>query len=292
MTISVKAPGSCGELAQGTIDGQPFLITCPIDWYAEARAVNISGQADKLKTNKAAKATLQYIGVTDKVEIQIMSDIPVGKGMASSSADISAACQATALCFGRELSADEIADIALSIEPTDGIFYPGIMMFDHISGKLRIPLGQPPELFISIFDAGGEVDTLAFNQRRDLVKLNRQKENEIRTAVDLIRKGLAEGNAHRIGEGATISSLSNQSILYKPSLASFLKEFPHFGAVGVNVAHSGTVIGVLFPPTQTVNMFDFAQKMEYLCPGIRHVRNVRLISGGLQWKAGEKSELP
>ena len=29
MGLSVKIPGSCGELVQGMIDDIPFLVTCP-----------------------------------------------------------------------------------------------------------------------------------------------------------------------------------------------------------------------------------------------------------------------
>lgn len=285
MTISVKAPGSCGELAQGTIDGQPFLITCPIDWFSEAvvgtgdHNTALSGRPKAQLAVNAALSRLQL--PPDTISLHIDSDIPIGKGMASSSADISAACQAAALACGRSLTADEIADIALSIEPTDGIFYPDIILFDHVRGNLRQPLGRPPELHIAVFDAGGEIDTLEFNRRMDLSALNKAKEKDVRAAVDLIKKGLAENDVSRIGEGATLSSLANQMILKKDCLSLFVREFPHCGAVGVNIAHSGTVIGVLFPPIAMQNMTDFAGRMESLCPGVRHLRNVRLIPGGL-----------
>ena len=31
----VKAPATCGELIQGAIDGQDFLVNCPIDLFSE-----------------------------------------------------------------------------------------------------------------------------------------------------------------------------------------------------------------------------------------------------------------
>ena len=36
MGLSVKIPGSCGELVQGMIDDIPFLVTCPISMYTKA----------------------------------------------------------------------------------------------------------------------------------------------------------------------------------------------------------------------------------------------------------------
>lgn len=56
--------------------------------------------------------------------------------MASSTADISAVSQAVALSLGRKLSEREIADIALSIEPSDATFFKGIVQFDYREGRL------------------------------------------------------------------------------------------------------------------------------------------------------------
>lgn len=36
MSYYVRAPGTCGEFLQGSIDGQPFLVTCPINRYSYA----------------------------------------------------------------------------------------------------------------------------------------------------------------------------------------------------------------------------------------------------------------
>lgn len=36
MTYYVRAPGTCGEFLQGSIDGQSFLVTCPINRYSYA----------------------------------------------------------------------------------------------------------------------------------------------------------------------------------------------------------------------------------------------------------------
>ena len=33
-SATVRAPGVCGELAQGMIEGIHFLVTCPVDFYS------------------------------------------------------------------------------------------------------------------------------------------------------------------------------------------------------------------------------------------------------------------
>lgn len=292
MTIKVKAPGSCGELVQGTVNGINFLITCPVDWYSEVSIIpggNLTGVEPK--TAAAVDKTLEYLTASGDFGIQIESDLPVGKGMASSSADISAACQAVALAAtGERLSCDEIADIALAIEPTDGIFYPGIIMFDHVQGKIRRHLGNPPPMKIAVFDAGGEVDTLSFNKREDLAGLNQANEQPIATAVHLVAQGFITGDARLIGQGATLSAVTNQTILYKPCLEQVLQISRDFGAVGVCVAHSGTVLGVMFSERDMAGHEACIKELGRACPEVAYLKTVRLIAGGLIITGDDGSE--
>lgn len=292
MKVKVRAPGSCGELVQGVIDGQPVLITCPVNMYSEVEIISaIKPKAPGSKLESAVRKTLEYLEVSGTYYKAIVrSELPVGKGMASSSADISAACQAAALTAGRSLSADEIADIALSIEPTDGIFYPGIMLFDHIHGAIRLSLGKPPQIKILIFDIGGKVNTLTFNKRHDLAVLNQNKESAVRQAVALVTEGLKNGDAELIGQGATLSALANQTILYKPCLEDVLSIAREQGAVGVNIAHSGTVLGVLFTPDKEQRFAACIDTIYQAYPKLKFVRCADLVGGGLWKQEGENSE--
>jgi L-threonine kinase len=282
MKAIVRVPGSCGELVQGTLDGHHFLITCPIDLYSEV--IIQTGQEIIAADNKAMAAvfrTWEYLQVArEPFSLQVDSVLPKGKGMASSSADISAACQAAALIAGRTISLDEIADIALGIEPTDGVFYPGIVMFDHVQGTIRRHLGSPPPMQVAIFDGGGQINTIEFNQRSDLVLLNRQKEAQIRQAVQLVIQGLAIGDCGLIGQGATISALANQEILFKPCIPVIVELLAEFGAVGVNTAHSGTVIGVLFSE-ENQQIRDCVAAVSKACPELAFLGTAQMISGGL-----------
>lgn len=209
--------------------------------------------------------------------------------MASSSADISATCQAAALCAGRILSVDEIATIALSIEPTDGIFYPGIVMFDHVNGRIRKPLGSPPPITVAIFDGGGEIDTLQFNQRADLIEMNKAKEQQVGEAVAMITQGILAQDCTLIGQAATLSAIANQKILCKPCLSQIVELLPRFGAVGVNAAHSGTVIGILFPTEKESQIPGCVEAIRAACPQLKFLRTSNLIAGGLTIVGGKEN---
>ena len=286
MKAIVRCPGSCGELVQGTAAGMNFLVTCPVTVYSQV-SVELSferktdWQAGD-KTLQAVRRTLEYLGLPwQNVEVRIESDLPLGKGMASSSADISAACLATALAVGRRIDPQAICDIALAIEPTDGIFLPGITLIDHVSGKVRRSLGEPPVISLAIFDVGGEVDTIDFNQRSDLALLNLAKEPQVLDALQMVEEGLRTGDCGLIGEGATLSALANQTILFKPALEGIIELSRSFGAIGVNAAHSGTVIGVMFADVAAKGIGACVEEIRRQYPDVRYFTQARLTSGGL-----------
>lgn len=134
MIIKVLVPGSCGELAQGWRDGQPFMITCPIGLYSKALVTDKTSAKTGMgkKAHMALKTTTSYMGCESfPLGLSLESQLPTGKGMAASTADIVAVIQAVATAIDEELEPEEIAEIAAGIEPTDGIFYPGIVQMNY-----------------------------------------------------------------------------------------------------------------------------------------------------------------
>lgn len=254
-----RAPGTCGELVQGKVDAINFLVTCPIDMYSTVKVeLNKSGALKAgeglAKVKQAVAEVLVYLNRPELgAVINVKSDIPKGKGMASSTADIAAACAATASALGTILSPEEIARIALRIEPTDGIMFHGIALFDHVKGQVCRVLGSAPDLEVVIVDLGGTVDTLQFNSNKEIDRLNQSKEREVKTALEKVVNAFQvadnESFTHacpKIGDAATLSAFANQQMLNKPGLENLLNICKQFGGYGINVAHSGTVVGLLF----------------------------------------------
>jgi len=289
-----RAPGTCGELVQGKIGGVNFLVTCPVNVYSQVTVnLNTSGkvQADRRlpKVKKAVEKTLQFLGRAEiGADVFVLSAIPWGKGMASSSADIIAACTATAVGLGTYITPLEIAGIALSIEPTDGVMFPGITMFDHVAGTVCRCLGQAPDLEVVIVDLGGFIDTLKFNANTELDLLNRIKEPKVMQALQKIETGLSARDSRLIGEAATDSAIANQHMLFKPDLQRLLEICREVGGVGINVGHSGTVVGLLFEKNSNLTDKAVAALSEQ---GFHDLMNARIIDGGvevLQEGAGDK----
>lgn len=253
MAVVVRSPGSCGEFIQGSLNGKRFLVTCPINRFSYAmvdvqKSLPASYISLQPKAQMAIKQTMNYLQLKEMpLPIYMRSEIIQGKGMASSSADISAVALATALSANRELSMNDLTKISLSIEPSDATFYPEIVQFDYINGEICQPLGVCPPLKIAIFDEGGIIDTLAFNSRIDLATLISEKEGLIEEALTLFIKALKEHDIKKLGQAITISSFANQRILPKKYLYELHELGEYYHSLGTIIAHSGTIMGLIFP---------------------------------------------
>ena len=250
MEILVRVPGSCGELLQGVVDNTPFLVTCPIDRYTEVYVSDsISGTAGLgQKSQQAMKAMIERLGEKNfPWGIRLNSELPQGKGMASSSADIAAVSAAVALAYGYQPDADMIMDIATGIEPTDGVFLDGIVCMNQLTGEIRAQYFDVPSMRITIFDAGGTIDTLEFHKSRRLLgNDNSPKYKNLLAELAEVWQEERNSNEARLAAVATKSAKLNQDYLNKPHYEELYSCAKELGAVGIAVAHSGTVIGALW----------------------------------------------
>ena len=286
-SATVRAPGVCGELAQGVIEGIHFLVTCPVDFYSRVKVdiysdgPGVEAPQDCDKAAAAVRRTLfQLKNAKVRAKLTINNPIPRGKGMASSSADLAAAIAATGLALGEEISPYQIAQIALSIEPTDGIMIPGVALFDHRAGIIRESLGPPPPMEIVALDLGGTVDTVQFNM---VDRFQRWQSVDAQTgeALRLLRQGIEEQDPVLVGRGASISAEASQTVLAKPRLAEVREFAESVGAVGVNVGHSGTIMGVLLDARERRGKSTYHKALSAF-PDAESVYHFRLLGGGVQ----------
>lgn len=248
-----EAFGTCGELVQGQFEaGEDFLVTLPVARWSRVRVRLWRDRQgvgcippEKTKTVAATLAALRSMGQPQHgIEIEVESQIPVGKGMASSSADIVAACRACAQMLGRRIAPSEISRIAIAIEPTDGVMYDGVVSYSHRRGELIEEFGALPPMLVLAVDHGGIVDTQEYN--RIPKRYSSDEYEALRTAYALVRAGVREADLRQIGQGATLSARVNQRLLYKPHLKALLSLALECGGYGLCAAHSGTVLGLIF----------------------------------------------
>lgn len=280
MEIRVYVPGSCGELVQGIYKGEPYLVTCPIEIYTEV-VVSDSFKGHKglgEKSLRALELVLNYLGIKKfPYGIRLTSMLPHGKGMASSSADIAAVCAGASAALGRKLTSGEIFKIAVAIEPTDPVFFSGLICANQFEGRVYNQYHNFPRLRISIFDTGGKVDTISFHQ------CARQVEADMPPPV-FVSKSLPEME-RQLTDAATASAFANEARLHKPCLKELVELSRQKGALGVNAAHSGTVLGVLWPEAMKIEMInDASAYIESQLPQLKLLCQTKLTCGGVFYK--------
>jgi L-threonine kinase len=248
----IKAPATCGELVQGAIDGQDFLVNCPIDLFAEVElaversaGLQIDAEGDFAKVTAALTRVAGLYDVPLNHRLSIASPIARGKGMASSTADITAALGAFVRQSGIDLDDEGFGSLIASVEPSDCVHYPGIAEVNHLSGKLFARFPVPSGLRVIVVDCGGQIDTLHFDRLRARAIYQEQRA-EVMGLLGELRRGLLFADAAAIGDAASRSARLSQHILPKRPLALLHRVCTDAGAVGINCAHSGTVLGVLY----------------------------------------------
>ncbi|WSQ12845.1 kinase [Streptomyces sp. NBC_01231] len=244
------ACGTFGELLQGTLpDGADFLVTFPISlgtraWfrYDPDGPLRVF-PSHKTKSLRLARTMLEGRGAAGGGSLVLDSELAVGKGLASSSADLVATARAVGAVLDLDTSPSAVEGWLRPIEPTDGVMHPGVVVFEHRTVRLRASLGALPPATVVAVDEGGRVDTVDFNRRPPHRAPARRHEygrllRDLATAV-------GHGDLARVGAVTTRSAVFNQGLAPKRNLGAMLRISAETGALGVVCAHSGTMLGLL-----------------------------------------------
>ncbi len=250
-----RCSGTFGELLQGALPagGREFLVTLPITRGSTAEFAALPGSggvdvspAHKEKSRRLAEELLRAFGGGVGGTLRIRSELPEGKGLASSSADMVATARAVGRACGFRVPRRALARMMGAIEPTDGVMYGGIVSYYPREGVLRRSLGTLPALTVVALDEGGRVETRGFHGDRKSYGARRLAEYE--GLLLGLERAVRRCHLRSIGEISTRSAVLNQDILPKAHLDLFVDLRARYGALGVVAAHSGTVLGLLLDP--------------------------------------------
>lgn len=267
-----SAPCHHGELLQGVfLDASgrrcAGLVTLPLDGPGsaavfvprpgtppEAVAVVPAGRAKA--AGAAALAVAECARRTGRPacggEVRLTGDIPVGLGMGSSTSDVLATLRAVADAYGLRLDPATTARLAVRAETaSDPLMLDGRpVLFAQREGRVLETLGPalPPLTVVGCALGGGApVDTLSLPVRdpEDADEADVRAGERLRA---LLRRAVATGDARLLGAVATASARRGQRALGHPEFDVLTGIARRAGAVGVQIAHSGAVAGVLFDP--------------------------------------------
>jgi len=265
--VLVYCPGSCGELIQGLINGKELLISYPIE-LGTTLWIEFSDKREKAnlmpKMRDAIVKTLNFIEVPERyienIKIKRESQLTFGKGMSSSTADIASTVLGIGTLFGVEIDNNMIARIAVSIEPTDSIIFEDITLFDSLKGEVILPLTPVPSLKVIVLEGKGFVDTLEYHNKitKDLYSYASEWD-DIYSKMEYALKSKDWSN---VGISAIRSAKIQQKILPKPYLEDIIECALEFGAYGVNVAHTGTAVGIFMD--EMIDEFRIIERLSRL----------------------------
>ena len=262
-----------GEIIQGAVrrDGEllPCLITMPVGGMGStARYVstetldtprNTSSTlcangglevlpAWKRKAERAARLALAFIGAPPAGRLEIECNVATGVGLGSSTCDVVAAIRAVCSFHRVAIGAADVARLAIEAEgAADPLMFDGEMvLFAQRHGRVLESLGDwvPRYALLSIDTDEGTrgVDTLS-------LPLPDYTEAELAVFEDIVdraRVAFREHDASAIAAIATESAALNQRFLPLRHFRQIRELGDQYGAVGVQVSHSGTVAGLLF----------------------------------------------
>ncbi len=246
-----RSYGTFGELLQGVLPEHDadFLVTFPVDRWSTATFRPDSSASvtvfppHKEKSRRLAEHVLRVLGLNMGGMLHLESAIPEGKGFASSSADLVATARAVGDAFGLTFEPSAIESFLRPIEPTDGVMYAGVAAFYHRSVRLHSQLGPLPSLTIVSNDAGGEVDTLQFNEIPK--PFDAADRNEYQYLLEKLSKAVSDGDIEAVGRVSTRSAVMNAKLRPHPSLEVMQRICRDIDGLGLVVAHSGTSLGIL-----------------------------------------------
>lgn len=272
--------GTFGELLQGMLyeNGLDFLVTLPIAQFSTAY-FQILPDDDEVRVLPASKKKSRLLAATILRAhrpacggvLRLSSTLPVGKGFASSSADLVATARAVGKALGTEMDEFTVEGFLRDIEPSDGVMHPGIVVYYHREVRLREALGFLPPLVIVGCDEGGMVDTVAFNQRpKPFTEADKREYEEL---LGTLTEAVRRADLHTVGNVATRSAEKNAKLQPRRYLPQLRRICDEIGGLGVVAAHSGTMLGILLAdgPDAAAGAVHQAYTRCGALPGVRSV---------------------
>lgn len=257
--VSVIQWAHHGEVIQGRFkaaDGRYHVALLTLPWKERHSTVSLEHDASlakivapkgRTKAQAAAELAKSYLGLSDLGAVMtISSNIPDGVGMGSSSADTIAAIRAVAKLADAAIPDEVVARLAVHAEgASDAIMFDREVLFASRDGiVLETFSAALPHFAVLGFCNGAPLNTLA-------TPLPSYDEEELQTFKILrasLRRALNEGNARMVARIATQSAEVNERYFPKPRFAHIRRLAEKHGALGVQVAHTGSVMGLLFDP--------------------------------------------
>lgn len=255
-TVSGVCHGTLGELYQGPLrpgtEPEIAVVSFPVDrhswvYFTPRTTAGPPPHVPPLGEKSVAAVRLfldHYALSLPPGDWRTHSELPVGVGMASSTADIVATLRCLFRVFSLPYDTDVVLGVLAGIERADSVFLDEFALY--LSGRHRVVRRLGPDIgfHTAYVTEPGTVDTASVTPLL-LDHYRRRGEEYQRCLTDLV-KGFDSGDPAAVARAATTSAALSQEVLPKATFDSLQAHRERFGADGVFVAHTGCLAGYLF----------------------------------------------
>lgn len=262
-TVSGVCNGTLGELFQGPVPHRGTdgigIVSFPVDRYTWAHFTRGEGETDPLPPlSKAAAAARLFLHRYGRDlppgRWSNHTELDIGVGMASSTADIVATLRCLFQVFQLPYDVFAVIDILSRIERSDSVFLDEFALYLSDRHEVVQPFGTAIGFHACYVVEPGTVDTGAVTPL--LLRHYQTSAEAYRTCLDDLLGAFRAGDAAGVARAATASATLSQQVLPKALFDAVLGNREELGADGIFVAHTGAVIGYLFTRRLTRQRMD------------------------------------
>ncbi|KZL90816.1 kinase [Clostridium magnum] len=258
MEFTVNYPGSFGEVLQGRINSKDLLLSCPVNVYTTVKVFESNNAEKKFNNQKSAAFLKNVLKLWDyeahykDFDIEINSQIPYGKGLASSTADLCGVYYCLLKLFNKVFNEEELVEQCIKIEPTDSIIFKKMTLFDYKKGLYKKTMGDYLNYNILAFEGNRVVDTVEFNNK------NLPSLSDVDDLLPILEEAIKEKNLEKLAYVSTESIVRNQKRLQYEFLQEVINIKNKTAGLGIIGAHSGNVLGIIYEDSASL---DYALKL-------------------------------
>ncbi|WP_344531380.1 hypothetical protein [Streptomyces albiaxialis] len=172
------------------------------------------------------------------------SELDVGVGMASSTADVVSALRCLFQALALPYDQGAVVDTLAAIERADSVFLDEFALYLSARHRVVRRLGTSVRFHTAYVREPGTVDTEAVTGA--LLTHYRRRSTEYGRCLDSMLKGFSAHDPRAVARAATSSAALGQEVLPKAVFEAVLDARHEFAADGVFVAHTGRLAGYLF----------------------------------------------
>ncbi|WP_116115622.1 hypothetical protein [Austwickia chelonae] len=253
VTFLGECCGTIGELWQGPVSHQGEERVGIVSYPGSRRSRvtfappgnHTSGIPLGWKSRKAAELFAEETGLpVPRGQWLCWSDLPEGRGMSSSSADIVATLRCLTEYHGLIEDTALYERVMSRIERSDPVFAPTPRLY--LTGAHHTVSTFPsPGMACCYFHHGRAVNTCGVSEKELLLTYATHR-RRYQDSLAMMAHGLSAGDLAMIGEASTTSALLAQHHLPNPAVGHTVAVANELGALGVFRAHTGSLVGMLF----------------------------------------------